>query len=80
MSPLLYLDLHGAGSQSCDLFLHPVTDTRVHGGTARQYVVGVQILTNVNVTLHNAVVSGLMNTSRLHTYRQCNLDDEWDYT
>lgn len=64
---LLYLNLHGAGSQSCDLLLHAVSDTRVHGGPARQHVVGIEVLTNVNVALHNTVVSCLMDTSGLHT-------------
>lgn len=28
----LYLNLHGAGCQGRDLFLHAVSNTRVHGG------------------------------------------------
>lgn len=65
---LFYLDLHGAWGESSDFFLHPVTDTRVHGGTAGQHVVSVQIFTDVDVALHDAVVGGLMNARRLHTY------------
>merc|ERR1719402_1850071 len=41
--------------------------TGVHGGATGQDVVGVQILTDVNVTLHDAVVGGLMDTGGLHT-------------
>ena len=63
-----YLDLHGAGGQGCDFLLHAVTDTWVHGGTAGQDIVGVQVLTDVNVALHDAVVCGLMDTSGLHAY------------
>ena len=64
----VYLDLHGAGGQSSDLLLHTVSNTRVHGGTTGEHIVGVQILTDVNVALHDAVVGSLMNTSRLHTW------------
>ena len=63
-----HLDLHGGGGQSCDLFLHAVSDAGVHGGTSRQHGVGVQVLTDVNVTLHDAVVGGLMDATGLHTW------------
>lgn len=58
-----HLDLHGARSQSCDLLLHAVCNTRVHCGPTRQHIVGVQVFTNVNVALHDAVVGGFMDTS-----------------
>ena len=64
----LYLDLHGAGGQSSDLLLHTVSDTGVHGGATGEHIVGVQILTDVNVALHDAVVGGLVNAGRLHTW------------
>ena len=35
------LDLHGAGSKGSDLLLHPVSNTRVHGGATRQDSVGI---------------------------------------
>lgn len=62
-----HLDLHGARGQSRDLFLHAVGDARIHGGTAGQHVVGVQVFADVNVTLHDAVVGRLVDSSRLHT-------------
>ena len=62
-----HLDLHGAGGQGGDLLLHTVSNTRVHGGTTRQHIVGIQVLTDINVALHDAVVCGLMDTGRLHT-------------
>merc|ERR1719369_1366711 len=61
------LDLHGAGGQGSDFLLHAVSNTRVHGGTTGEHIVGVQVLADVNVALHDAVVGGLMDTSRLHT-------------
>ena len=61
------LDLHCARGQGCDLLLHPVSNARVHGGTTRQYSVGIQVLTDVDVTLHDGVESGLVDTARFHT-------------
>ncbi len=61
------LDLHCGWCESGDLLLHSVGNTRVHGGTSREHSVGVQVLTDVNVTLHDGVVTGLMDTSRLHS-------------
>lgn len=61
------LDLHCAGSQGSDFLLHTVSNTRVHGGTSGQDAVGVQILTDINVALHDGVEGGLMDTARLHT-------------
>ena len=63
-----YLDLHGGWSQGGDLLLHAVSDTRVHGGTTGQHVVGVQVLADINVALHDAVVGGLMDTGGLHSW------------
>ena len=60
------LDLNGGGSQGSDLLLHPVGDTRVHGGASGHDGVGVQVLTDVNIALHDGVVGGLMDTAGLH--------------
>ena len=64
------LDLHGCWSKGSDFLLHPVSDTWVHGGATGQYIVGVQVLPDVDVALHDGVVAGLMDTSRLHTWGQ----------
>jgi len=61
------LDLHGRRSQLGDLLLHAVIDTGVHGGSSGQDGVSVQILTDINVALHDGVVGGLVDTSRFHT-------------
>merc|ERR1712173_328783 len=60
------LDLDGGGSKSSDLLLHPVSNTRVHGGATRHDSVGVQVLPDVNIALHDGVVGGLVNTAGLH--------------
>merc|ERR1712024_111786 len=61
------LDLHGGGSKGSDLLLHPVSNTRVHGGATRHDSVGVQVLPDVNIALHDGVVGGLVDTAGLHT-------------
>ena len=61
------LDLHGRRSQAGDLLLHTVSNASVHGGATGQHSVGVQILTDIDITLHDGVVGGLMDTTGLHT-------------
>ena len=61
------LDLHGGWGEGGDLLLHTISNTGEHGGTSGQDGVGVEILTDVDVALHDGVVGGLVDTSRLHT-------------
>merc|ERR1719354_37289 len=61
------LDLHGGGSKSGDLLLHPVSNTEEHGGTSREDGVSVQILPDVNIALHDRVVAGLVDSCRFHS-------------
>merc|ERR1712025_1389157 len=61
------LDLDGGGSQGSDLLLRTVSNTGVHGGASRHDGVGVQVLPDVNIALHDGVEGGLMDTAGLHT-------------
>ena len=61
------LDLHCGRGERSDFFLHSVSDSRVHGGATRQHCVGIQILTDVNIALHDRVVGGLVDASGFHT-------------
>lgn len=61
------LDLDGGGSEGGDFLLHSVSNTRVHCGTSGQDSVGVQVLTDVNIALHDGVVDGFVDTARFHT-------------
>ena len=61
------LDLHGGRGKSGQLLLHTVGDTGEHGGSTRQDNVAVQVLTDIDITLHDGVVRGLVDTSSLHT-------------
>jgi len=61
------LDLHGGWGEGGDFLLHSIGNTGVHGGTAREDVVGVEILSDINVALHDGVVGGLVDTGGFHT-------------
>jgi len=61
------LDLHGGWGKGGDFLLHSIGNTGVHGGTAREDVVGVEVLSDIDVALHDGVVGGLVDTSGFHT-------------
>merc|ERR1739848_620573 len=61
------LDLDGGGSQGGDLLLHPVGNTGVHGGATGHDGVGVHVLPDVNIALHDGVVGGLVDSAGLHS-------------
>ena len=60
------LDLDGGGGEGGDLLLHPVGDTGIHGGAAGHDGVGVQVLPDINIALHDGVVGGLVDAAGLH--------------
>mmetsp|Transcript_19222 Transcript_19222/g.32755 ORF Transcript_19222/g.32755 Transcript_19222/m.32755 type:complete len:404 (+) Transcript_19222:86-1297(+) len=60
------LDLHGGGGEGGQLLLHAVSDAREHRGATRQDGVAVEILTDIDVTLHDRVVGGLVDTGGFH--------------
>merc|ERR1740131_176885 len=61
------LDLNGGWSKSSDFLLHTVSNTRVHGGASGHDSVGVQVLTDVNIALHDGVVGGLVDAAGFHS-------------
>merc|ERR1719410_71738 len=61
------LDLDGGWGKSGDLLLHSVDNTGVHGGATGHDGVGVQVLPDVNIALHDGVVGGLVDSASLHT-------------
>ena len=61
------LDLDGGGSQGGDLLLHSVGDTGVHSGSAGEDSVGVEVLSDIDVTLHDGVVCSLVDSTGLHS-------------
>merc|ERR550534_3236966 len=50
-----------------DLLLHTVSNTRVHSGASRHDSVGIQVLTDVNIALHDGVVGGLVDATGFHS-------------
>ena len=60
------LDLHGRGRESRDLLLHPVCDSRIHRSAAREDGIGIKVLTDVDVTLHDRVVGCLVDARGFH--------------
>merc|ERR1712102_55409 len=61
------LDLNGGWSKGGDFLLHTVSNTRVHGGASRHDGVGVQVLPDVNIALHDGIVGGLVDTAGFHS-------------
>merc|ERR1711942_199573 len=60
------LDLHGGRSQGGDLLLHAVSDTGVHGGATGKDGVGVEVLPDVDVALHDGVEGALVDANDFH--------------
>merc|ERR1711905_25570 len=61
------LDLDGGWSKGSDFLLHTVSNTGVHGGASRHDSVGIEVLTDVNIALHDGVVGGLMDAAGFHS-------------
>merc|ERR1719330_1784097 len=61
------LDLDGGGSEGGDLLLHTIGNTGVHGSASGHDGVGVQVLTDVHVALHDGVEGGLVDAAGLHS-------------
>jgi len=61
------LDLHGGWSERGNLLLHAVGDTRVHGCASGHNDISVQILSYVNVALHDRVIGSGIDAAALKT-------------
>ena len=57
-----HLDLHGRGSQCRDFLGQALADAGEHGGPARQDNVGVQILADIDIALHDRLEHGVVDT------------------
>ena len=58
------LDLHGRWSHGGELLLHPVGDSWEHSGSSGHDDVGVEILADIDVALHDAAVSCLVDAGK----------------
>merc|ERR1719370_34432 len=61
------LDLDGGWCKGGDFLLHTVSNTGVHGGASRHYSVGIEILPDINIALHDGVVGGLVDATGFHS-------------
>merc|ERR1711934_50018 len=61
------LDLDGGGSEGGDLLLHTISNTGVHGGASGHDSVGIQVLTDVNIALHDGVEGSLVDAAGFHS-------------
>merc|ERR1711977_404684 len=61
------LDLDGGGSEGGDLLLHTIGNTGVHGGASGHDGVGVKVLPDVHVALHDGVEGGLVDAAGFHS-------------
>lgn len=61
------LDLHARWAERGQLLLHTIRNAGVHGGATGEDDVAVEITTDIEVTLEDRVVSGLVDTSCLQT-------------
>ena len=60
-------DLHGGGSKSSDLLLHTVSNASEHGGASRENDVAVKVLADINIALHDRVISERVNSGLFHS-------------
>jgi len=55
------LDLHGGRSKGRELLGHALTDSLEHSGTAGKYDVGVEVLTDIYVALHDGLEGAIVD-------------------
>jgi hypothetical protein len=61
------LDLDRGRGKSGDLLGHTLTDSGEHGSSSRKNNVGVKILADINITLHDGLESRIGNTVHFKT-------------
>lgn len=64
------LDLLHAELQHCNPFLHSIQDVCIHGGPTRWHCVRIEVLSDVNVIIHDGVQDGLLDITVLHTQKR----------
>lgn len=61
------LDLHGRWGKGGQLLGHTLADAGEHGSSARQHDVAVQVLTDVDVALHDGLEGAVVDAGRFHS-------------
>ena len=72
-----HFDLHAARCQGSDFLAHPVSYTREHGGSTTEDDVSIQVLPNIDITLHDGIVGGLVNSCSFHSDHGWLEEDFW---
>ena len=72
-----HLDLHGRRGKGGDLLGHPLRDVGEHGGSSGKADVAVQVLTDVDLTLHDGVVGEDVDSLGLHSDQVWLEEDLW---
>ena len=60
-----HLDLHGGGRKRGQLLRHALTDALEHSGAAGENHVGVEVLSDVHITLHDGLEGGVVDAAGL---------------
>merc|ERR1719198_2359876 len=60
-----HLDLHSRRGQGRQLLRHALADAQEHRSATREHHVGVEVLANVHVALHDGLERGVVDTARL---------------
>mmetsp|Transcript_88677 Transcript_88677/g.197125 ORF Transcript_88677/g.197125 Transcript_88677/m.197125 type:complete len:318 (-) Transcript_88677:278-1231(-) len=59
------LDLHGGGSEGCELLGHALANPAKHRGATRQDHVRIQVLADVDIALHDGLEGGVVDAAGL---------------
>lgn len=60
-----------------NLLLHTISDSWEHGGTSGENSVGVEILSDVDIALHDGLVGGLVDSGTFHSDEGRLEEDFW---
>ena len=60
-----HLDLHGGRREGSQLLGHALTNALEHGGATGQHHVGVKVLSDVHIALHDGLEGGVVDTAGL---------------
>ena len=64
-----HLDLHGGGGQRSQLLGHTLADALEHGGATGQHHVGVEVLSDVHIALHDGLEGGVVDAASLLAHK-----------
>ena len=72
-----HLDLHSGRCQCCEFLGHTLTNALEHGGATGQHDVGIEILSDINIALHDGLEGGVMNAAGLLAHKAGLEQDFW---